>query len=237
MRVETIVWTADGSPATGLDYGTRLVEGLRRLGFTVRQMDLTDPADLEVPEAGLHVLTGGSTPVSTTDSWMPMGLQRVQQMIDQAHVGPTRLLGVCLGSQMIAHCLAPGCVGPGAQMRAGLAPMVWRSEAGLAGPTVLPTFHYEQIVAQPLREAGAVIEAWNAQVPVLAYTHGPRIGATQLQPEFSGADLMSLIGTNRALIEQYGQPLEEVWDSIYELWNQWTLERSLRRTVHRLLRL
>lgn len=41
MCAETIVWTADGSPATGLDYGTRLVEGLRRLGFTVRQMDLT----------------------------------------------------------------------------------------------------------------------------------------------------------------------------------------------------
>jgi len=99
----------------------------------------------------------------------------LERLLDSAREEELHVLGICLGSQMIAHCIAGSSVGSGVRMEAGITDLQWRDGKG---PQVLPSFHYERIEEGPLRAAGAQIEAWNSRVPVLAFTMGPRIGGS-----------------------------------------------------------
>lgn len=227
---DTVIWIAEGTPFPGADYGTALAQRFTELGATVRLATLTDLANTR--PGSLNVLTGGSTPVSDITGWMPEGLRAAQALIDHAATGRSHLLGVCLGSQMIAHCLAPGSVIPGESIQVGLVPMGWR---GGTGPAVLPAFHYEQIDGQALASAGATIEAGTEQVPAQAFTMGARVAGVQLHPEFDSEQLRHLLSHNGELIEQHGQRVAEVLTRTSRLEAQWRPQTALAQTLARLM--
>lgn len=230
--IRAVVWTADGRPTADLDYGTRLVEGLQSLGAEVRREDLTAPSTAPETLGALHVLTGGSTSVNDLSTWMPSGMATLERLLDSAREEELHVLGICLGSQMIAHCIAGSSVGSGVRMEAGITDLQWRDGKG---PQVLPSFHYERIEEGPLRAAGAQIEAWNSRVPVLAFTMGPRIGGIQLHPEFDAADLQELLAMNRRIIEDHGASMSEVARRLEELQTRWDPTVALAMTISRLL--
>lgn len=227
-----VVWASDGIPFPSADYSTRLVEDLTRLSYEATRADLTTATPDDVLPGYLHVLTGGSTSVGDVTGWMPSGLATVERLIGSARDGDSYLLGVCLGSQMIAHCLAPGSVIAGDQMWAGLTGVTWR---GGEGPAVLPSFHYEQIAPAALEAAGARIEAWSDAVPVVAYTAGSRVAGIQLHPEFRAADMEVLVPFNRAVIERNGGVLDEVAARSASLSPNWGSDGGLAAIMRRLL--
>ncbi|WP_170177045.1 type 1 glutamine amidotransferase [Myceligenerans xiligouense] len=216
-----IVWVADGRPTPDLDYGDRLVEHLRRTGRVVEERSLTDFDDNRVPEAALHVLTGGATSVNDLKTWMPTGLVHVRRLLDLANAGETCLLGVCLGSQMIAECLWPGSIRAADRIEIGLVDIEW--QAGMDGPTPVPAFHYEQVEPQSVTRGGGEILAWNQHSGVQCYRYGECVLAMQFHPELSPVDVKALISYNERTISEYGgdvpavratiEAREKSWDS------------------------
>ncbi len=198
------VWVADGSPLPGLDYGTRVCERLRALGVEVTRREFTRPTSEDDISTGINILTGGSTSVHDRTTWMSTGLELTRRMIEAASRGDSTLFGICLGSQMIAECLSPGCIVQGEGIHVGLTRLEWADRPGSgSAPPVLPTFHYEQIGKDALRSGGAEVIASNDAVPVLAYRYGARIGATQLHPDFTGSDATDLVAHHGDLIERF----------------------------------
>ena len=74
----------------------------------------------------------GSTSVSSQTPWMAQAQRTVDLLVQAAREHGEHLLGICLGSQLIAHRAAPGSVIAGPGMQAGLAPLAWRDGRGPA---------------------------------------------------------------------------------------------------------
>ncbi|MGH4004854.1 MAG: hypothetical protein ACRDSO_12190, partial [Pseudonocardiaceae bacterium] len=106
---DALVWVADGFAADGLGYGDRLEERLSGQGLRVARRDLTS-IDGAVPAARLHVLSGGSTSVNDQSSWMPRALALTRSLVQGAQRDDHTIVGICLGSQIIAEALWPGGV-------------------------------------------------------------------------------------------------------------------------------
>jgi GMP synthase-like glutamine amidotransferase len=217
---DAVVWVADDGVADGLDYGVRLIEGLNRRGLTVHRADLTVNTR-HVPQAHLHVLSGGGTPVSEPTGWMPSALRLVGNLIDGARRGEHSLLGVCLGSQMISQVLQPGSIGETNQIEVGLTEVAWSPNQHSLDALVVPTFHYESIRPDYLSESQRVV-ATCAMTPVQAFTAGPRIWATQFHPELRPSDLRELITYHRKTIEAYGGDFNDALASVGDLEPRWS---------------
>lgn len=186
-RKNIIIWCADGTPIEGKNYADAIAERLcAKHEVTLSVIDLTTAtlADAQTAEADLHIFTGGSTSVNdrAADSWMPEGLKIVEHLLSKAHIGLTRVLGICLGSQMMAEVLNPGCIASGAELKLGVSSAGWHD--GKTRP--MTSFHYE-IITDPdgLIDAGATILATAADVPVAAFRYGPTVLAVQQHPEFT----------------------------------------------------
>ena len=232
LVAEATVWAADGSPWSGAGYGLRIADRLAALGLEV---SLADLGTAEAPEASagrLNVISGGSTSVSSQTEWMARAQRTVDQLVRAAQEDGEHLLGICLGSQLIAHRTAPGSVIAGSGMQAGLAPLTWRDGRG---PAALASFHYERIDRAPLEAAGARIEASNDRVPVLAYTVGPRVAGIQLHPEFDREDLALLLPYNREIIEATGGDQREIDERTERLGPAWRPKTAMLEVLQRLL--
>ena len=232
LVAEATVWAADGSPWSGAGYGLRIADRLAALGMEVSLADL-GTAQVPEPSPGrLNVISGGSTSASSQTPWMAQAQRTVDLLVRAAREHGEHLLGICLGSQLIAHRAAPGSVIAGPGMQAGLAPLTWRDGRG---PAALASFHYERIDRAPLEETGARIEASNDLVPVLAYTLGPRVAGIQLHPEFDRADLALLLPYNREVIEATGGDQREIDERTARLGGSWRPETAMRDVLARLL--
>ncbi|WP_460705959.1 type 1 glutamine amidotransferase [Myceligenerans halotolerans] len=227
-RSNVIVWVADGRPTPDLDYGDRLVEHLRRTGRQVEERSLTDFDDDRVPGAALHVLTGGATSVNDLRTWMPAGLEHVRRLLDLANAGETYLLGVCLGSQMIAERLWPGSIRSADSIEIGLVDIDWQS--GTDGPSPMPAFHYEQVDPRSVTRGGGEILAWNQHSGVQCYRYGERVLATQFHPELSPADVGELISYNEPTITEYGGDVAAAQATVADSGKSWD-EDSVRRIL------
>lgn len=227
------VWTADGELHPEADYGTRLVTRFEQMGKDVVRQPLTQVTGDEALESDVHVLTGGSTSVTNRTTWMPAAFKLVDRMIQDAKNEASYLLGICLGSQIIAERLAPGSVIAGDRIYAGLIDSQWAASRHHShGVSVLPSFHYEQIDESVLERSGAQVIASSEAVPVLAFTNGPHIGATQLHPELTLEDVSALINFNAETIRSNGGHVagsQAHTDTLSDRWTQDAFEHVLAR--------
>lgn len=194
---DAVVWVADGVPADGLDYGTRLVQRLSDQGLDVVRHDLTS-TDGTTPAARLHFLSGGSTSVNERSTWMPKALALTRSLIQGARREEHTLVGICLGSQIVAESLWPGGVLAGEQIRVGLTEVRWHD--GENERIVVPAFHYEEIDAATVTGGGGEIVADNASSRVQGFRLGTRIWGLQFHPELEPTDVRRVVAHHRHTI-------------------------------------
>lgn len=214
---DAVVWVADGLVADGLDYGCRLVERLADGGFHVVRQDLTRPA--AVPEARLHVLSGGATSVNDRSGWMSAGLARTRSLVEAARRGDHTVMGVCLGAQMIAEVLWPGGVRATGRIEVGLTEIQWRGSD--RERTVAAAFHFEELARPWVAGGGGEIVAANAHSPVQGFRYGTGVCGLQFHPELEPRDVRRLVRHNRQTIEAHGGTVDAALRSVDALASRW----------------
>lgn len=230
------VWVADGQATPELDYGTRLVEQFTKRGIPVERREFPEIRGDEPLSSGLHVLSGGMTSVNDNSSWMPAAKTLVTRMIKHANQGDLHLFGVCLGSQIIANCLAPRAIVSGPVINAGLVEIDWvPSEEASSELTVIPAFHYEQIDLGIAQKAGIEVVASGPNAPVIAYRYGNRTAGIQLHPELGNNDTFELLDHNSEVIANYGSDPSKDKQRSEKLSNQLS-PRVFQLVVEQLLR-
>lgn len=150
------------------------------------------------------LLTGSRADSFSDEPWVVTLREQVARLLQDQH----KLLGVCFGHQLIAHCLgAPVQRAPrgwrvgrqaydwlGAPEHLGLAP-------GQAAQVALLASHQDQVLALP---PGATLLATQADCPVAAYALGDQVFCIQPHPEFTPEVSAFLLDKRRALM---GEPL------------------------------
>ncbi len=198
------IWEADGAPWPGAGYGCEIARQLRRAGWSVRTVPLQQrqPDDDELA-APLHVLSGGSTPATTTRGWVGAARTRLQEVLERALVGSATVVGVCFGAQLLAVSLAgPRAVRPARRgMEVGLHPV--RCTASSA-EHVVSEFHHHEVRPAAIRSIGATVTFENEHTRVQGFSMGANVMGFQFHPELDPRRTASTIRANTELIRSVG---------------------------------
>jgi len=154
--------------------------------FEVTENDF--PASLQ----GFDGLLIGGSPASVNDEnhW----IERLSDLIRQAHGAGVPMMGVCFGHQAIAQALG-GTVGPNpGDFILGTTETTFTARApwmpAEARKITLASAHGEQVTALP---QGAEVLGESPACPVAAYRIGTLVFATQHHPEMTPAFLAALV--------------------------------------------
>lgn len=178
------------------------------------------------------LLTGSRADSFSDEPWVVTLREQVARLLQDQH----KLLGVCFGHQLIAHCLGATVqraprgwrVGRqaydwlGAPEHLGLAP----GQAAQVAQVALLASHQDQVLALP---PGATLLATQADCPVAAYALGDQVFCIQPHPEFTPEVSAFLLDKRRALM---GEPLyEQSMGSLSEPHDGLALARFMIRFV------
>ncbi|MFG2951943.1 glutamine amidotransferase-related protein [Streptomyces adustus] len=225
MPVDVQICVADGLIYDGLDYADRIEQRLTRAGLSCGRLNLpAEVADVaaRLPRPNLaYVFTGGQTSVHSDAAWMRATVALVRELIADtdrpgggaASAGPgPAVIGVCLGSQLIAEALRPDSIIGTSGMEVGLTPVCragdgHRSRDGDHGVHVVPSFHYQAISPRIEEVDGVRVEYRNDHTSVQALSFGERVFGYQFHPELTSDDVRRLIDFNKDVITEWnGDP-------------------------------
>lgn len=196
--MDVLIFVADGTIFKGVDYATRIEQRLSRAGLISARFDLTS-LPMEHPRPKLaYVYTGGETSVHADVEWMRSAVDMTRRLIADAQCGGPSVIGICLGSQIIAEALRPDSIIDTHAIEIGLTP-VTSPEAGQPGH-VVPSFHYQAISPAVGTVADVRIELRNDHTAVQALSYGKRVFGCQFHPELTPADVLELIEFNAEVI-------------------------------------
>jgi GMP synthase-like glutamine amidotransferase len=182
----------------GLDYADRIEERLSAAGLTSARCDLLRlPAEQLRPELA-YVFTGGETSVHSDATWMRSAIDMTRRLVADAQHGEYSVVGVCLGSQIIAEALRPDSIVPSSAIEVGLTP-VTRAHDGQT-EQIVPSFHYQSISPEISSVAGVRIEWRNEHSAVQAFSYGERVFGCQFHPDLLSADVHELIDFHEDVI-------------------------------------
>ena len=111
-----------------------------------------------------------------------------------------RLIGVCFGHQLIAHCLGARVARAPQGWGLGRTVYDWHGPAafaGVQGTLALLASHQDQVFDLP---AGATLLAGNAHCPIAAYAIDQQVLCVQPHPEFDEGYCEFLLGKRRAML-------------------------------------
>lgn len=216
MPVDVRICVADGLIYDGLDYADRIEQRLTRAGLSCDRLDLvTGAAELTArrPEPALaYVFTGGQTSVHSDAAWMRATVKLMRELVADANgrdgrPGPA-VIGVCLGSQLIAEALRPGSIIDTSGIEVGLTEVNGVGEGpDRPGVGVVPSFHYQAISPRIDEVDGVRVEYRNDHTSVQALSYGERVFGCQFHPELTPDDMRRLIDFNADVISRwYGDP-------------------------------
>lgn len=186
-------------------YG-RMTERLLRAAGFAGEIDIHVARDGQYPTdwSPYHavVLTGSRSDAFGDEPW-------VQTLRDHIHArlaAGQKLVGICFGHQLIAHCLgAP--VGRAPQgWGVGRTRYEWLGPAGVApqsGEITLLASHQDQVLALP---QGATLLARNDHCPIAAYALRDQVLCVQPHPEFDADYSAYLLESRR---DRYGEALTQ----------------------------
>ena len=218
------LWEAEGTPYPGATYGTALARALTSAGCDVTTVRLAERLPLRHElEASAHVLTGGSTPVTSDAAWLGGARAALTRVLHRALDGHAQVVGICFGSQLIARTLG----GPGAVrncpngIEAGLAHVRTTTDAPSApGATRRPRkrtvaeFHYQEVVPEVLDRIGGTVQLTNDHSPVQGFSVGGHILGYQFHPELSPVELAATLSSHRLLLRTLDRPPSRAIGSI-----------------------
>jgi GMP synthase (glutamine-hydrolysing) len=189
-----------------------LAVGLEREGIAVEvtRIDRGDPVPTHLAGAvGLAVLGGGMAAYDPTPH-----LRDELRLIDAAVRAGAPVLGVCLGSQLVAAALGAR-VYPARAKEIGWHAVTLKPAAAadrLFGP--LPgsfvTFHWHGDVFD--LPAGAISLASSAATEHQAFRYGDRVYGIQFHPEATAIDVRAMIGASSAELVEEGVSAREMLD-------------------------
>lgn len=224
---DCVIHLSDGVVADDMDYAFRIDQRLRSAGLRTALHDLTQPQG-DVPRARLHVLTGGATSVSSEVPWMRSAVTLAEDLIDSARRGERKVVGICLGGQILAEAIRPGSLCSAPQIEVGL-PLVQRAD-GSQDEMAVPAFHYERVCREFSTVPGVRVLWSNAHTEVQAFRLDQHVVGYQFHPELTAADVHLLIDHNAATIVEFGGDVVEAHTSVDR--NSAALAHDLfRRTV------
>ncbi|WP_344468475.1 type 1 glutamine amidotransferase [Kitasatospora kazusensis] len=205
VPVDVQICVADGLIYDSLDYADRIEQRLTRAGLSCGRLNLvTEAADLTArrPPALAYVFTGGQTSVHSDAAWMRATIKLMGELVADANgrdgdTGPA-VVGVCLGSQLIAEALRPGSIIDTAGIEVGLTEV--NRVGDHQGIGVVPSFHYQAINPQIEEVDGVRIEYRNEHTSVQALSYGERVFGCQFHPELTPDDVRQLIDFNEDVI-------------------------------------
>jgi GMP synthase-like glutamine amidotransferase len=209
MTVDVLVYVADGQLLDGLDYGARIEEQLSAAGLKTARCELTVPF-AETPAARAHLFTGGETSVHSTQPWMRAALRTARRLIASGRP----VVGVCLGSQLLAEALREDSIVETTGIEVGLTPVTRPSRPEVG--QVVPSFHYQAISPDLAAVPGVRIEWGNAHTAVQAFSYGESVFACQYHPELSAADVHVLIDLHADVIERWNGDVASAHRSVDE---------------------
>lgn len=219
-----VVWEADGSPYDGLGYGHAVASRLAARGVHVTTVPLTwrrpSPKELSAP---VHLVSGGTTPVDSQQTWVLEARQSFKQVLTRALDGEASITGICFGSQFIVSMLAgPDAVGPNPQgIEAGLT--VVHSTDG-STEIVVSQFHYDHIEADAVKAIGGEVVLTNDHTQVQAFAIGSTIVGLQFHPELDPPATKATISSHRQLIHARTSAPASVRESVQRLASRWSDE-------------
>ena len=144
------------------------------------------------------LLTGSRADAFSKEPWVADLCSRVSALLEQKK----RLIGICFGHQLIAHCLgarvdrAPNGWGLGRHTYTWHEPQHFLDHAEQVS---LLASHQDQVLELP---AGARLLASNSHCPIAAYAMGQQVLCIQPHPEFDPEYSAFLLEKRRA---QYGE--------------------------------
>ncbi len=146
------------------------------------------------------LLTGSRADAFSDEPWVVTLRERVTRLLQDRH----KLLGVCFGHQLIAHCLgAPVQRAPNG-WRAGRQTYDWLGApeqlglgVGQAARMTLLASHQDQVLALP---PGATLLATQPDCPVAAFALGDQVFCIQPHPEFTPDVSAFLLDKRRGLM-------------------------------------
>ena len=110
-----------------------------------------------------------------------------------------KLVGVCFGHQLIAHCLGARVERAAQGWGLGRTVYDWHGPDGIANPLgklALLASHQDQVLELP---EGATLLASNAHCPIAAYSISEQVLFVQPHPEFDARYAAFLLGKRRAM--------------------------------------
>lgn len=221
--MDVLICVADGLIHDGLNYADRIEQRLCHAGLTCARYDLTDVAGAPPRPELAYVFTGGQTSVHSDAAWMRAGIELLRKLVAGAENDGPAVVGVCLGSQMIAEALRPGSIVNTSGIEVGLTPVRrpqhqqldrMSPDEGSQDVQIVPSFHYQAITPRIAEVSGVRIEYGNDHTAVQALSYGKRVFGCQFHPELSPADLHRLIDYNRDVIAQWNGDPVDAHDSV-----------------------
>ncbi|MGW4843124.1 type 1 glutamine amidotransferase [Nocardia brasiliensis] len=200
--LDVLLYTADGNPFPGVDFATRIEQHISAAGLHSERWDLTVPNSSTPPRARAYLFTGGDTPVHAPEPWVRFAIARARALIEDADRDHHAVIGICLGSQLLAEALRPGSVFSLPSIQIGLSSVTSPVRPDADRETV-PSYHYQAISPEIAEVPGAVVELHSAIVPVQAFSYRSRVFGCQFHPEFSAADMHRLVDHQRELIAEH----------------------------------
>lgn len=230
--VDVLIHVADGVVYEGLDYAARIEERLSAAGLTSARCALTAAPCGSAPAARAHVLTGGATSAASSEPWMLDAVGAARRLVDGAGRGEFSVVGICLGSQILAQALRPGSIVTADGIEVGLTTVTRPGEP--RAEQVVPSFHYESISPEFLSLPGINVEWQNAHTTVQAFSCGARAFGCQFHPELSAADVHRLIDHHSAEIARTGGDVAAAHRSVDTRGAALSADLFLRTVVDRL---
>jgi GMP synthase-like glutamine amidotransferase len=211
MTTDVLIHVADGQLLDGIDYAGRIEEHLSSAGLSTVRVDLTAaPADAAPPRARAHVFTGGETSVHSAQPWMRAALRTARQLIASSRP----VVGICLGSQILAEALRADSIVETSGIEVGLTPVVRPDRPDVS--QVVPSFHYQAISSELAAVPGVRIEWGNHHTAVQAFSYGETVFGCQYHPELSAADVHTLIDLHADVITRWNGDVAAAHRSVDE---------------------
>lgn len=211
-----LVWCADGNPLAGASYADRIVARFQQV--TTMDVEVAMLAEGPLTDAqlgaGYHLLTGGSTPADSRQSWVAATRSQLREVLD----GPSRVVGICLGSQLLATVLGASCAPGPNGLEVGLGEI---GSVSSRDTFVAAQFHYHDIDPAILDVPEVVWRFTSEHTRIQGFDHADRHRALQFHPEFTPGEARELVERHPELLAEHGVSAEQVHARTDRLADAW----------------
>ena len=200
--MKVAILKADGFIRSGLDYAHYIAQVLEKAKIDFEVIDLT-VAQPRIHDYSAFLLTGGTTSADAKTAWMEKTISTTIKLCDLANRKKIFLMGICLGSQIIANAFAGKILNRPSHQGMEYGPQsVQNLETGETFYAF--EFHYEEIDETFHELPSVTLSCSNSHSLVQGYRIGHHIAAYQFHPEIPFHEMAKISAYNGPLLKKFG---------------------------------